>query len=72
LGDLRKHCIKNVQIEVGVPFPSEVGGKFIFTTTPQMIMGLSTLLLNSQNGDNFIWVMRAELEADFSSPRFRI
>jgi hypothetical protein len=64
--------MKNVQIEVGVPFPSEVDGKFIFTTTPQMIMGLSTLLLNSQNGDNFIRVTRTELEADFSSPRFRI
>jgi hypothetical protein len=72
LGDLRKHCKKNVQNEVGAPFPSEVAGKFIFSTTPKIIMGLSTLLLNSYNGDNFLWVTRAELEADFSSPRFRI
>ena len=57
--------MKNVKNEVGIPFPSEVAGKFLFTTTPKMILGLSTLLLNSYNRENFLLVTRAELEADF-------
>jgi hypothetical protein len=42
-----------------------VAGKFLFTATPKIILGLSTLLLNSYNRENFLWVTRAELEADF-------
>jgi hypothetical protein len=58
--------MKNVKNEVGVPFSSEVAGKFLFAATPKIILGLSTLLLNSYNRENFLWVTRAELEADFS------
>lgn len=64
--------MKNVKNEIGVPFPSEVAGKFLFIATPKMFMSVATLLLNSCKGENLLWVTRAELEADFSSPKFRI
>ena len=58
--------MKNVKNEVGVPFSSEVSGKFLFTATPKVILSLSTLLLNSYNKESFLWVTRGrELEADF-------
>ena len=64
--------MKNVKNEVGVPFLSQMAGKFLFIATPKMFMGISALLLNSYKGENLLWVTRAKLEADFSFPKFRI